>query len=254
MGTVCLLVVALGLRPDLPLVVGANRDERLDREATPMDVLAASPLVLGGRDRLAGGTWLAVNDAGVVAAITNRPAREQGRDPTKRSRGELPLALASCPTASKAVEAFADRFRPTDYNPAWLFVFDRDDVFSIDMTGTERAEITDHGAGLHVFENAPPGTETAKVLNVRSKLDALADGPASAVEAAVVAALSSHDIPDADKDSPVAAARAACVHSDEYGTRWSGLVMVSGDRGAPPRFRYSAGQPCTTPFVDAEWK
>ena len=56
----------------------------------------------GGRDLMAGGTWLAVNDHGVVAGLTNKPA-EEGRDPSKRSRGEIPLALTSTPSMPQDV-------------------------------------------------------------------------------------------------------------------------------------------------------
>ena len=60
-----------------------------------MTVLAESdPRILGGRDEKAGGTWLAVNEHGVVAGLTNRPAPD-GADPARRSRGEIPLALAA---------------------------------------------------------------------------------------------------------------------------------------------------------------
>lgn len=84
-----------GVDPDAPLVVAANRDERLDRPALAMTVLTeGDPRILGGRDEQAGGTWLAVNDRGVVAGLTNRPAPD-GADPARRTRGELPLALAT---------------------------------------------------------------------------------------------------------------------------------------------------------------
>ena len=90
----CLLVVASQLVPGEPLIVGANRDEVLDRPATPITVLdVGPPRVLGGRDELSGGTWLAVNEHGVCAGLTNQPLGE-AKDPSKRSRGELPLALA----------------------------------------------------------------------------------------------------------------------------------------------------------------
>ena len=249
----CLLVVGSRLRDDLPLVVGANRDERLDRAAIPMDVLAKAPLVLGGRDLLAGGTWLAVNEHGVVGAITNRPAREQGRDPTKRSRGELPLALATHRSARDAIAGFADRFPPSDYNPSWVFVADPDVVFSIDMTGAD-VDVVEHGPGLHIFENCAPGTDTAKIENVRATVRDLADIPLDEVEPYVAAALARHDIPEADRESPVAAARAACVHGTEYGTRWSAVVLVGNDPTSRPRLRYAAGQPCAIPFVDASWE
>jgi uncharacterized protein with NRDE domain len=73
----CLLIMAWQTDDRAPLVVGANRDERLDRPATAMTVLRSEhPRILGGRDEVAEGTWLAVNEYGVVAGLTNRPARE----------------------------------------------------------------------------------------------------------------------------------------------------------------------------------
>ena len=86
----CLLIALSGVVPGAPLIVAANRDEFYRRPAVTMTTLRdADPRVLGGRDELAGGTWLAVNEHGVVAGLTNQPA-PGGRDLTKRSRGELP--------------------------------------------------------------------------------------------------------------------------------------------------------------------
>ena len=66
------------------------------RPAEAITVLrGAAPRILGGRDELAGGTWLAVNSAGVLAGLTNQPSAS--RDPAKRSRGELPLAVRRLP-------------------------------------------------------------------------------------------------------------------------------------------------------------
>src|SRR5437763_11333553 len=116
----CLLVMLVQTHPDLPLVVAANRDELFDRPAVAMTILReAGPRILGGRDGLAGGTWLAVNERGVVGGLTNRPAT---KDPAKRSRGELPIALARHTSAAAAVDAFAGELRPSDYNPAWILV------------------------------------------------------------------------------------------------------------------------------------
>ena len=77
----CLLIAMFGVVPDAPLIVAANRDERFDRPAVPITVLRERrPRILGGRDELAGGTWLAVNEHGVVAGLTNQPSFN-GRDP-----------------------------------------------------------------------------------------------------------------------------------------------------------------------------
>src|SRR5438874_459865 len=115
----CLLIVLSRAHPDGPLVVAANRDELYARPARPMTVLAEAPRVVGGRDLAAGGTWLAVNAHGLVAGLTNLPS-PAGRDPARRSRGELPLALARHPDAAAAVDALVRDFRPADYNPAWI--------------------------------------------------------------------------------------------------------------------------------------
>src|ERR1019366_5417378 len=70
----CLLVVAWHHTGRWPLVVGANRDEWLDRPTTAITVLRdAEPRILGGRDERAGGTWVAVNEHGGVCGLTNRP-------------------------------------------------------------------------------------------------------------------------------------------------------------------------------------
>ncbi|HEY0205282.1 MAG TPA: NRDE family protein, partial [Acetobacteraceae bacterium] len=84
--------VVLSLRPGhpWPLLLAANRDERVDR---PWDPPAAHwpgrPGVVAGRDRLGGGTWMAMRN-GLVAAVLNRPG-SLGPAPDKLSRGDLPL-------------------------------------------------------------------------------------------------------------------------------------------------------------------
>jgi len=53
--TLCLLVVAFRILPGTPLLIGANRDEFLNRPADSMAVLhPAGPRRLGGRDHQAG--------------------------------------------------------------------------------------------------------------------------------------------------------------------------------------------------------
>src|SRR2546421_5471676 len=217
----CLVVIASRIRADFPLVVGANRDESFERPAIPMDVLRANaPRVLGGRDELGGGTWLAVNEHGVVASLTNRPMHD-GRSLTKRSRGELPLALASHRSAAAAVDALVEVLRHHEYNPVWLVVADPDSLFTLDMTGGNRPAAVEYSAGVHIFENCPPGTMSPKIAHVGSLLADLDHLPEPELVSCLAAGLSSHEVPDAcgttaqpDSDERPAAARAACVHAD----------------------------------------
>ena len=80
-----------------PLLLAANRDEMVSRAwDQPGAWWPARPGLVGGRDRLGGGTWMAM-EGGRVACVLNRPG-SLGPAPGKRSRGELPgLALAGAP-------------------------------------------------------------------------------------------------------------------------------------------------------------
>lgn len=74
-----------------PLVLAAIRDEMIARAwEPPAPHWPDRPGVVGGRDRVAGGTWMA-SHGGRVACVLNRPGT-LGRRPGKRSRGVLPLA------------------------------------------------------------------------------------------------------------------------------------------------------------------
>jgi uncharacterized protein with NRDE domain len=257
--------MAFGLDPEVPLVVAANRDERLDRPATAMTVLRPShPRILGGRDERAGGTWLAVNEFGLVAGLTNRPVPD-GVDPAKRTRGELPLLLASHRSATEAVEDFLQRISPSDYNPAWFLVGDREALYSLDLTAGTRPVARALGPGVHVLENTALGAPSPKVDQVRELL-----GPADRLRgpdlmARLSAVLADHTIPaavpavpaiPADAETADAATRrpetlAACVHTEDYGTRSSTLIRVVADTHELPEVFSADGHPCTAPFVKA---
>jgi uncharacterized protein with NRDE domain len=244
---VCLLVVAFRQFPGTPLLIGANRDEFLSRPAVPMTVLReAGPRVLGGQDKESGGTWFAVNEWGVFAGLTNQP-REGGRDTSRRSRGELPLALTEHPTARRCVDHFLAHHRASDYNGSWLLVGDRDSLFFIDFTGLVEPEAVALRPGLHVLENRRLGAPSPKADRVGTALARAAD-----VETALVAlrgVLEEHTPAEPEgPDGPRSSAN--CVHLDEYGTRSSCLVRYGTDVTSPPRLWVADGPPCTAPFVN----
>lgn len=89
----CLCIVLRGLHADHPVVVAANRDEQVDRKASPPGLwVGLRRRVISPRDRKAGGTWIGVNDRGLFAALTNISGAPPL--PGAPSRGHLPhLAL-----------------------------------------------------------------------------------------------------------------------------------------------------------------
>jgi uncharacterized protein with NRDE domain len=252
-----LLIALSGIVPGAPLLIAANRDELYQRPADPITVLrAAQPRILGGRDEQAGGTWLAVNEHGVVAGLTNQPVT--ARDPAKRSRGELPLAFAAYPDAATAVTEVCGRLDPADYNPCWMLVGDRHALFSVDMSGGHRARAEELPPGSYVLENAPLRQRSAKQQQVAGRVAAaLADGArvdGARVEAGLAGVLRDHQPAagpqPAGDGHPARPAElsAACVHTERYGTR-SAMIVSVGPAGVP-RVSVAAGPPCVTPLLD----
>ena len=239
----CLLVVASQVVPDEPLIVGANRDEVLERPSTSMTVLGeAAPRILGGRDEQSGGTWLAVNEHGVCAGLTNQPLGD-AKDPTKRSRGELPLVATRHATAADGVEELLRAYDPRDYNGAWLLVGDRTSLYFVDFTGSP-ASARALAPGLHVLENRALAEPSLKVDLVHEMLGAPAGG--DAVVEAFRRVLADHRIPEGD-ERPNAA---SCVHLEQFGTRSSCLVRVGASPSSAPRVWVADGPPCETPYAD----
>ena len=100
----CSIILRMG--PD-GVSIGANRDEMLARRWEPP--AEYWPGVIGGRDVLGGGTWMAINRHGVMAAVLNRHG-SLGPAAGKRSRGELPLLALREPVRPRRQPAW----------PAWM--------------------------------------------------------------------------------------------------------------------------------------
>jgi uncharacterized protein with NRDE domain len=249
----CLLVALHQVHSDSPLIVAANRDELLARAATAMTVLdGGPPRILGGRDHVAGGTWLAINERSVIGGLTNRYSHQV--TPSKRSRGEWPLFLARFDSAAEAAGSFVESFAPGEFNPGWVLVGDGRELFYIDMTG-ERGRQVALEPGIHVLENRPLWADSAKVELVREKLRGIESSHGAGLLSRLEALLGSHEVPRQVAAQPAdgpparpAAANAACVHLGAYGTRSSTIVQTVP--GSPPRVWSSDGPPCTEPLVE----
>lgn len=158
-----------------PLLLGANRDEMLDR---PWDPPARHwpdrPGVVAGRDRLAGGSWLGMNDEGVVAGILNR-VNSLGPQPGRRSRGELVLEALDHADAADAAWALAD-LDPTAYRGFNMVIADNRNAFWLRNPGeadpvgkVEGIEVMPLPAGLSMI-TAHDRNDVAASPRIRSFL------------------------------------------------------------------------------------
>jgi Transport and Golgi organisation 2 len=132
-----------------PLLLAAVRDEFVDRSWDPPAAhwVASAPRLVGGRDRTAGGTWLAVRpDPPGVAAILNGvhvPPPAYGSRP---SRGGLPLTALTDPSPLDGGDfASYDGFHLLRGTP------ERVEVWSWDGASARRVELS---PGDHILVNA----------------------------------------------------------------------------------------------------
>lgn len=139
---VCTLVILYRPGHSWPLLAAANRDERLDRAwRAPGRHWPQLPEVVAGLDEFGGGSWLGVNDAGVLAAVMNRTG-SLGPAPDKQSRGQLVLQALQNGSAAMAAAALTGT-EPDDYRAFNLLVADATDAFWLRHSGEAGAQRVD---------------------------------------------------------------------------------------------------------------
>jgi hypothetical protein len=137
-----------------PLIFAANRDEMLDRPwQAPGRHWPDRPEVVAGLDEGAGGTWLGLNDHGVLAGVLNR-VDSLGPEAGKRSRGELVLEALDQADASAAA-TYLSRLDPAAYRSFNLVIADNRNAFWLRNLGTD-GEAGRKAAHIEAFE-LPPG-------------------------------------------------------------------------------------------------
>lgn len=235
----CTLIVATRVWADTPLLVAANRDERLDRPSEPPRVRGDSARwVFAPLDLEAGGTWWGLNAHGLFAGITNRFGA--ALDESRRSRGHLVLDALEARSAGDAAQAIAVR-DPREHNAFHLVVADATNAHVIHSDGTVFAA-RKLEEGIHVVtERSFEAGVSERESTARRELAELSRAE-SPDEDAFLSLLRHH------ANAPF---ESLCVHMDDhgYGTRSSTLVRLGADPAAV-RVLHADGPPCRTPYVD----
>jgi uncharacterized protein with NRDE domain len=232
----CTLAVAWRVDRRWPVLVAANRDERMGRasEGWALREAAGGARYAAPGDLLAGGTWMGISARGVFAGLTNFHAPfDWYPDAARRSRGEIVGLALAAPSAAAARarlgEAPAER-----WNPFHLLVADAASAFLWWYDG-ERAAFRDLAPGLHVVTERSPDGSCPRGELVRARW------PLEASAARLRELLTLH----ASEQSA-----ATCIHGDPaYGTRSAAVLRVAHDLGASELF-VADGRPCVTPLED----
>lgn len=232
----CSLIVIRGVTDRHALFVAANRDECTDRKSSPPGVWEGERRrVLSPRDRVAGGTWLAVDDSGRFAGITN----VHGEPPVEGapSRGHLPHLALDQGDLRRGADAVLRRVQDTQHAAFQLLLADGDRILVIrhvsqSTTCEERLEASVALSNEHaVGQWEPRGLARALApgLDAHERLDALACC-----------------VQDRGGDG----AHEVCKHGEAYATVSSSLIAVPFGGGEGTVWRYAPGPPDVTGFRD----
>jgi uncharacterized protein with NRDE domain len=181
----CLLFLSIDNHPNYKLILAGNRDEFYNRKTAAAQFWDDNENILGGRDLVAGGTWLAMTKQGRLGMVTNYrdPANINPKAP---SRGPL---VSDFLTSSDLPEKYLRRVSKDGkmYNGFNLIVGDKNDLwyYSNYGEGVEKLAPGFYGLSNHLLETAWPkvvrGKERIKpviesaVINPEAVLDALYD-------------------------------------------------------------------------------
>ena len=214
----CLILFAYRTFPGRPLVVAANRDEFYARPSRAARCWDGAPHVFGGRDLVAGGTWLAVSTTGRFAAVTNYTDFLR-TEPPPASRGDLARVFLEGNAAASAYAAGIDGARYQGFN---LIAFDGSDlVYACNRTG----EIRVLQPGVYGIANSPLDDVWPKSARGIARLESIA-ATATVDDLLEVLGDESADYgPDSTEPESARPATPAFLRGKDYGTRASTAVI-----------------------------
>ncbi len=228
----CVLIFVWQPDRDVPLWLGANRDELRARPWSPPRWQAGSVPYLAPRDEGAGGTWLGFNARGLCVAITNGRGPEP--QPDSPSRGDLVRSLLGLPDGRTAALELDRRLREAPFAGFHLLVADRREAF-VHHHGDcdERTTVT---PGPHVLTNRHD-LDAELLAPVRVRVQDSLDRDPESLPTVIVDLLRDHRSWD-ETDYAI------CKHGEHYGTLSSALLTL----GASPRLEFCSGPPCQGRF------
>ena len=201
----------------------ANRDELHERPTAPAGWWGHQNEILGGRDLEAGGSWLAVDRRGRLAAVTN--FRDGANATYPRSRGALVQEyLATSLGAEEYLAAL--KAHETDFGPYNLVIFDGYDLHYASNRGPGK----ELAAGIYALSNTDLDSAWPKVRHAQTRMSVcLSNGDLNACLFDLLADETRHDDLHAATERATRLTSTIFINDDRYGTRSSTVVLLSRD-------------------------
>jgi len=145
----CILAIQYKTVRGAPILVAHNREERFDRPTQAPKIQSGKPRSICGIDRKAGGTWLGVNQHGLLVVAANRSKANVPLEP--RSRGLLCRELLGMTNARRAVQHAVAELVTGAY--AGVNYLCADAHFAAVVCGGNHVETHALPPGLHILSN-----------------------------------------------------------------------------------------------------
>lgn len=231
------------------ILIAANRDEMAQRASLPpARHWQDRPETVAGLDQQAGGSWLGINDFGVMAAILNRRG-SLGPMTGKRSRGELVLDALDHADAQAAADALI-ALNPEAYRPFNLVIADNQHAFWLRHADTGQIETTAIPPGLSMITAGELNDmSSARIRRYRPIFEQAGRPRPEAGDWSdwqlLLASTSSETGEPMD---------AMCIETaGGYGTRSSSLIGLPKETHREPVWLYADGPPGTAEFQTVEF-
>ncbi|HEV8069545.1 MAG TPA: NRDE family protein [Planctomycetaceae bacterium] len=242
----CVFSVAYRVWPDCPIFVLTNRDESTERPTlSPRIFESTTPKGarwFGGADQRAGGTWVGVNEHGLLVAVTNRKTTSVPANP--RSRGLLCRDLLECMSVKSALDRLGNELSNHAYAGFNLILLTARRARAFVLEVADESRLHKLKPGIHTIGNGHlNASDDLRVQRMQAMVEEMVTHGgrkwADWVDQAK-AICRTH----AEADDP-----GICLHGEGWGTVGSTVVGLPLD----PRqsvHHYAAGPPCRVPYVD----
>jgi hypothetical protein len=243
---VCTLLIGVDAAAPRSVMLAANRDEDPARPSAPPGVLAEEPRVVGGRDLLKGGTWLAVRERRAAVAMLNRREETATANPARPSRGRLALDVAAAGDggAAAALRFAREAAAAADYAPFSMVFASPEGSWLLWRDAGRAIESAPIAPGWHALTHADlDDREEPRTRWLLGRLAGFAPKTPAEAERALLDLLRSHGggAPGAGPTPPV------CLHAGRMVTVSSAVVHLARDDA---RYLHVEGRPCTGTAID----
>lgn len=234
----CTLAILYRVARGTPILVAANREERYDRPTQYPKIQSGTPRVVCGIDRKAGGTWLGVNQHGLLCSVSNRRKLAMPDEP--RSRGLLCRELLELRSAKEAASHAAKELSKGIYAGANYIC--ADGRYAAVVHGGDNVEIVELTPGLHVVSDGNLNDPRDDRLEFVRRMLTLHTLDSAVTFLAVASRVFGRKVDDEGR-------RGVVLSGPESGTVSSSLISL-------PRkiqhavFQYAPGPPCDCAFDD----